>query len=240
MSSSTGAAKIKPGEPDGSEVREGANVMASVPVEVVYCPVCGQPKSKLREKLYGVPTCRRCIDGFTKRRSIAGVIDWIFLPFIFLVGTAFVVGMLSVIFEEMAANRPVALGLNLLSLFVPPIAFLMFCAKDGFSGYSPGKALCGLRAINADTGQSIGFLRSIARNLPPTLTLFLVLIVALQIRKGPRLGDGWAKSKVIWQKYADRTPFLSLGKGWVAEQADLQSTGVLQPEDGNPFRAPQG
>lgn len=214
--------------------------MASEPVEVVYCPVCRQPKSKLREKLYGVPTCRRCIDGFTKRRSIAGVIDWIVLPVVFFVGTVMATAVLRVLAEDLTANRPVALGLNLLSLFVPPAALLMFFAKDGFSGYSPGKALCGLRAINADTGQPIGFLRSIMRNVPPGVTIFLTLIVALQIRKGPRLGDGWAKSKVVWQKYADRAPFLSQGKTRVAEQLDFQSTGVTLPEDGNPFRAPQG
>jgi uncharacterized RDD family membrane protein YckC len=201
--------------------------------------VCGQPKSKLREQLYGVPTCRRCIDGFTKRRSIAGVIDWIVLPIVLLSGTGFAMGVLSVIVEDMGANRLVVLAFEMFSLLVPSAMFLLFCAKDGFSGYSPGKALCGLRAINANTGQPIGLLRSMMRNVPPGVTIFLTFIVALQIRKGPRLGDGWSKSKVIWQKYADRKPFLSRGKGWVAEQTDLQSTGVLQAEDGNPFRAPQ-
>lgn len=214
--------------------------MATEPVQVVYCPVCGQPKSKLREKLYGVPTCRRCIDGFAKRRSIAGVVDWIFLPIVFVMGTGFAVGVLSVFVEDMGANRLVVVALELFSLLVPLAAFLLFCAKDGFSGYSPGKALCGMRAIHAATGEPLGFLHSIARNIPPGFGLFLGLVIALQIRKGPRLGDGWAKSKVIWQKYADRTPFLSQGKTRVAEQTDLQSTGVTLPDDGNPFRAPQG
>lgn len=221
--------------------------MATGPIEVVYCPVCGQPKSKLRERLYGVPTCRRCIDGFTKRRSIAGVIDWIVLPIVLgtvtLNVSALLVLLVSRNIDDEGIDFPpsVVLAIVATAFVLPVLSFLLFCAKDGFSGYSPGKALCGLRAINTATGQPIGLLRSIMRNLPPTITLFLVLIVALQIRKGPRWGDGWAKSKVIWQKYAERTPFLSQGKGWVAEQTDVQTFGEALPVgDNNPYRAPLG
>jgi len=213
--------------------------MATEPVQVVYCPVCGQPKSKLAEKLYGVPTCRRCIDGFTKRRSIAGIIDWIVLPIVFAEGTGLLFAVISLLAEDWSANQLAAGILRAFSLLVTPLAFFAFCAKDGFSGYSLGKVLCGMRAIHQETGQPVGFFRSIARNFPPTAVFLLAFVIALQIRKGPRFGDGMAKSKVIWQKYADSKPFAHQGKTWVAEQTDMQPVGEPLPVgDTNPYRAP--
>ena len=84
-------------------------------------------------------------------------------------------------------------------------------AQDGFGGYSPGKWLCGVRVIDARTGAPIGVGASFKRNLPLLIPIVGQLIILIQMNKGPRLGDGWAHAKVIWNKYADKPLFRPSG-----------------------------
>lgn len=79
--------------------------------------------------------------------------------------------------------------------------------KDGFNGKSIGKAIFGLKVVNLKTNEPISFKSSFKRNLP-ILIPFVPLIVAFQLRKGTRMGDRWASSKVIWEKYKNTEPFM--------------------------------
>jgi len=168
------------------------------PVQQPYppqsCPLCGNTKHMGRKAklLYKQWVCKKCNSGFANRRQFAFFIDWL------LLNAATVVLVLGAGIH----NR---LETNLIAL----IATLIFFFKDGFTGTSPGKALMGVQAINIQTGRPADFGASFMRNLP-LLIPFMVIIVGFSLIKGQRIGDGWAKTRVIWKKYADRMPFASL------------------------------
>lgn len=89
----------------------------------------------------------------------------------------------------------------------------LYLFKESFNGLSPGKALFGLRVVDNVTGCPIGPVKSFLRTLP--LLLPLVPIICLfQIISGPRIGDGWAHTKVIWRR----------DSGQVIGQADVFNT----------------
>lgn len=155
------------------------------------CPLCGRTKPMRKAKeLYGQMVCKKCYYAFANRRQLAFAIDIILWHFIFF---AFIAGAGGVETESQAN------GMWYMSL-------LVFFMKDGFSGHSPGKAMLGVRALDESTGRPLGPGASFKRNLP-LLIPFMPLIVACQLCKGHRTGDGWSKAKVIWKKYKDHPVF---------------------------------
>jgi uncharacterized RDD family membrane protein YckC len=93
-------------------------------------------------------------------------------------------------------------GVFLLSIFF----WIIFFLKDGFSGYSIGKVICGIRTYHEPSGHPAGFLASFKRNfimIIPIIILFLII----DIKTGYRAGDKFAKTKIIWEKYKDKPPF---------------------------------
>jgi uncharacterized RDD family membrane protein YckC len=89
---------------------------------------------------------------------------------------------------------------------LPVLGYVAWLLKDGFHGHSFGKSLLGLQVVDIDTGQGAGFGASFKRNLP-MLIPFAPLVAAFQMSRGPRLGDGWANTRVVWKKYLGRGPF---------------------------------
>jgi hypothetical protein len=85
-------------------------------------------------------------------------------------------------------------GLVLLGYALLPI-------KDGFLGYSPGKFLLGVRTYSAESGSTAGPILSFVRNMVLYIP-FALLIAAVQLQKGPRIGDGIANTRVIWMKHS--------------------------------------
>lgn len=83
----------------------------------------------------------------------------------------------------------------------------IFCLKDGFGGYSPGKKLMGLQALDLESGKPVSFAQSFKRNLPTIIPL-IPLVMAFQISTGQRWGDRWAKTTVVWKKYDESPVFL--------------------------------
>ena len=65
------------------------------------------------------------------------------------------------------------------------VAFVM---KDGFSGQSPGKLLCGVQVVDAKTVEPIGFGASFVRNLP-LLIMSAPTHVALSLSLVPALSN---------------------------------------------------
>lgn len=228
--------------------------MTTEPNLVVCCPVCGQPKQKLAEKLYRVPICRQCSNEFTMLRCAAAVIDWVVLPPVLFFGVALAwlvpIGIaesttdIVVIDTDSGSDEPkptaVEIVLRASAWLIPILSYLLFCAKDGFSGYSPGKVWLELRVIDEETGKPIGFVQSIKRNVAPAAMCFLTAIAAVQLRYGPRVGDEIGKTKVIWRRYAGRRPFLCLIKARDGESITPPESAILPVEDNNPYRAPQG
>lgn len=155
-------------------------------------------------KLYDVPVCRKCSNGFASRRQLAYILDW--LGFVLLSSVVgFVMGLLfPEIFSPARVTTSVEDGAWIIFswVFMP----MVFACKDGFSGYSPGKWLCGVRVVDWDTREEISFGKSFKRNLVLIIPV-VPLLVALQLIKGRRSGDMWARTCVVWQQKAHRLPF---------------------------------
>jgi uncharacterized RDD family membrane protein YckC len=151
------------------------------------------------KELYGHLVCRKCYYGFANRRQFAFFLDavgWhlLMFPVGFAIGLTMAMSGASESEIESTAN---AVNYLLLPIF--------FC-KDCFSGHSLGKLICGVRVIDETTGQPCGIGASFKRNLPLIVPL-MPLVVASQLCKGHRTGDGWSKSKVIWKKHAGHPVF---------------------------------
>ena len=64
----------------------------------------------------------------------------------------------------------------------------------------------GLQVVDSVSREPIGFEQSFRRNLGLIIPI-VPLIIASQMRRGPRCGDHWAGTTVIWKKYGDKAPF---------------------------------
>ena len=164
------------------------------PEELSTCPICERSDGTRRMKrLYGMLVCRRCWGWFANRREIAYVIDYACYLILFL--------LLPLLLLPVELLGDAFMFVN---LFV--ILPLLFACKDGFSGQSPGKWLLGVRVVDNDTLEPIGFKQSLKRNLILIIPLAWLLI-EFQLLKGDRSGDKWANTRVILKKYAHRAPF---------------------------------
>jgi len=182
--------------------------------------------------LYGAEVCRKCYYGFANRRQAAWVIDAICF--------AIITQLLALPVDHVCA----ALGLGFavafsLGLLIGITMALVFAVKDGFAGHSLGKKLFGVQVVDRTTLDPIGFTRSFKRNWPlaiPYLSLIFVLIAVFQMVKGPRIGDGMAKTKVIWKKHR-RTKVFSPDEPY-CEQCSYDLRGNVSgicPECGQPI-----
>ncbi|MFB3851398.1 MAG: RDD family protein [Acidobacteriota bacterium] len=150
------------------------------------CPLCGRDKHM--KLLYGHLVCRKCYYAFASRRQLAFAVD--------IILWVFCLGIIS--FLEGLSEETIRVLVYLL--------FPIFCLKDGFSGFSPGKKMMGVQVVDEIIGKPVGFDPSFKRNLPLIIPL-MPLIVAFELPKGKRIGDGWARTRVIWKKYKDKAPF---------------------------------
>ena len=199
--------------------------------DAAICTICRIRPIREKKKFlfYGIHVCRKCLYRFANRRQAAFVVDSIAWSLV----TLLLAGLIGLIVSGWMVPEAVGLAFS----FLGSILFLM---KDGFSGQSPGKLLCGVQVVDAKSMEPIGFGASFVRNLP-ILILFMptylirvlghlataaairpvliagsfsilfwiigLLIIALRLVKGPRWGDGWAGTKVVWKEYAHRVPF---------------------------------
>ncbi len=160
------------------------------------CPLCekSEQAEQLPKKLYGQGVCRRCYNTFATKRELAFLLDVLVIN-----GLIFLVGLALIRSGALHPSLRTSLGWQGLS-------WLFLTLKDGFNGHSPGKVRFGLQVVDASTGQPAGFRASFKRNLPLLLPV-VPLVVALQLRRGKRLGDEWAGTRVIWKAYQEKAPF---------------------------------
>lgn len=192
----------------------------SIP-EAVQCPICDRDiaASKCR-KLYDLLVCRKCSHAFANRRQFGWILDWIVLFFLsILIGI--VIGL---IYDQMVGqSQDESLVEEIFWLVFSWIILpMIFAAKDGFRGYSTGKWVCGVRVVDWNTREPIGFLQSFKRNLPLIIPV-VPLVVAFQLIRGRRLGDKWANTAVVWMKHAHRRPFEP--RGYICTRCGYDLTG---------------
>ena len=99
--------------------------------------------------------------------------------------------------------------------------------------------MCGVQVLDEDSGEAGSWLHSLKRNLP-TLIPIVPLVIAVQLSKGPRLGDGWANTKVIWKRYRDHPVFTGAALPMEEEiGSDYTRPDEVPAQDGsNPFTPP--
>lgn len=204
------------------------------------CPVCQKEvKAKRFKPLYELLVCKKCVHGFVNRRQIAYIVDAIVFQVIY--GIAYTLFADFVLRPAPGGPQGLAFGDLTDMVFGWVVGPLMFAFKDGFSGMSPGKRLFGVQVVDATTLEPISFRESFKRNVVLMIP-FVAVIIALRMIKGPRLGDRWANTKVVWRKYAHRPPFDPRGVHCVGCGYDLTgNVSGICPECGRPIdRAPSG
>ena len=181
------------------------------------CPLCTQALGGSEKLLYNYRVCEKCHQDFALRRVLANFLDQMLLSFAgFILGFGIIFAAAIIGGVAGAATGNEEFG-GRLAVFVWVLMLLvaMFfaIAKDGFGGYSPVKYVMGLRVIDSTTGRPAGFLDAFKRNLNLNIPFMpLYVLIQLMTRDGIRMGDKWARTKVIWKKYADLDPFLPLNE----------------------------
>ena len=201
------------------------------------CPLCHLRPVKEKLKLYETPVCKKCYYGFANRRQFAYLIDMIILQLLSIfVGFAAGLVLAAVIEELSEAQARVASIFFMLMGFGVGVAYGI---KDGFGGKSIGKFICRVTCMNEDTYQTAGFGASFLRNLLLNIPLFPFVVLCM-MNKGHRPGDGFARTRVIWDKYRDNPVFNPLPVGSATAISGFSdSERMPMPVDSNnPYQPP--
>jgi uncharacterized RDD family membrane protein YckC len=181
------------------------------------CPLCNSPLELSTKVLYNFRVCEKCHQDFALRRVLANFLDQMLLSFAgFILGFVIIIAAAIIGGVAGAATGNEDFG-GRLAVFVWVLMLLVVVffaiAEDGFSGYSPMKYVMGLQVIDSTTGRPAGFLDAFKRNLALNIP-FMPLYALFQLmgKDGIRVGDRWARTKVVWKKYADLDPFLPLNE----------------------------
>ena len=199
---------------------------------LLACSICNEPLARAEKRLYGYNVCDRCYSDFATKRAFAYLVDMLlwtvvsiplgFLIFVFS-------GISGVIVAGVTKSDNQATGAFMFVFVLGILASIVIVlSRDGFKGHSPAKAMFGLQVIDDRTGRPINFWDSIQRNLPLSIPL-MPLYVAYQIfqQDGRRMGDGWARTKVIWKAHRDRPPFFSRQE--IQAQLAAKAAGTKSP-----------
>jgi uncharacterized RDD family membrane protein YckC len=200
------------------------------------CPLCSDESvlRRSRKRLYGHEVCTKCVNRFANRRQLAWILDVVLFRI-----AAFAAGIgLGLFLVAVHMDIEATLDTIYWPLLIGELA--VFICKDGFNGYSPGKVICGVQVLDIETGVPVGFGVSFKRNLP-TLIPFMPLVIAYQVIKGRRTGDKWARTKVIWNRYAGN-PVFAVGPQAEQSPQAFAPAAQIEPveETNNPYQAPRG
>jgi uncharacterized RDD family membrane protein YckC len=205
------------------------------------CPLCRRDTYMNKPgTLYGYAVCKKCINGFANRRQIAWVVD-VLLIRVTVFAVTFALGVaigIIIVTSGGQVDEPVIRVLTMVDWGFVGLGLLLVAAKDGFGGYSPGKRLLGVHVVNENSGQPIGFGQSMARNWPALIPI-MPIVIAVQMLKGKRVGDGMAGTRVIWDRHAD-SPVFAVGQPPSPPGLDQfalpQAAGM---QTSNPYQSPR-
>lgn len=213
---------------NGNAMRQGPEPNAN------DCPLCARLVAAAGPRLYGVAVCRGCSRRFAARRSAAAILDMLLFYLLLpgaCVGLSYAIAVYWPFTRGGLIDALVVLAIVVVCLaaMIPP---LLYFAKDGCAGYSPGKWLCGLRVVDARTGRPIGVAQSSLRNMLLGCVPPLGLLMFGQVRRGPRWGDALANTRVVWTRYADSPVFQGQRFAHSARQAAPAETSVNEIHQG--------
>lgn len=205
--------------------------------EQLACQICARPINANKPKrLFGCVVCKKCRNRFISRRQLAYVVDSTAYAVLTYVVMTIAVWFLGVLFVPGAGPQTsIEVTVFILSWLVLPF---LFSFKDGFSGVSLGKWLFDLQVVDRESREPIGFWQSLKRNVWLMIPI-VPLVIALQLSHGPRPGDGYANTAVIWRKYRNLPPFNP--RGFVCLACGYDLTGNVTgrcPECGREFSFP--
>jgi len=202
------------------------------------CPLC-QERPTWKKSIYGHAVCKKCFYRFANRRQLGYLVD----SLVFIIPMAIVVFTIDWLILMAGASATVMYLLNL------PVAVGLACLfylKDGFNGQSLGKRLCDIQVLDNQTDAPIGFGQSFKRHVVflwssipfvgRIVGLVLVIVAAVQVGKGPRIGDRFANTRAIWKRFAHSPVFGGNALRCEKCEYDLQGnvSGVC-PECGQPL-----
>lgn len=175
--------------------------------QVGVCQLCHQ-RPAWKKPLYGHPVCKKCYYKFANRRQLAYLVDSLLFALV-SVPLGYLIGL------QLADRVASDLMMELISMPVGLLFNCLFIMKDGFNGQSPGRRLTDVQVLDDASGRPISFGQSFKRNaillvgVIPVVggfaLLIVVIIIAIQLNRGYRMGDRFAKTRVIWKRYA-RSP----------------------------------
>ncbi len=121
------------------------------------------------------------------KRFLAAIFDLIIIPII-----------LGVVAGLLLFAAPV--GLRNIILIV--VNILWMTVKDlMWEGAAPGKKMASIKVVSTETGQKItiaqAFIRNILLIIPFVLVIGYIIEIIMLAAKGERLGDKWAKTRVV-------------------------------------------
>lgn len=160
------------------------------------CTLCGSLVGRFEDSLYDRLVCRACRRGFINRRILASFIDYVL-----------VLGAMAV-FAGRTRSWMTGAAAIAVEVLAPPVVLLILVLRDGIGGRSPGKWLLGLTVIRADNGRTAGLTESVKRNLI-LLVPGMIYYLPFTLGRGLRIGDRWANTRVIWNRYRLRPPFVA-------------------------------
>jgi uncharacterized RDD family membrane protein YckC len=158
-----------------------------------------------KKTIYGHPVCKKCFYAFANRRQGAYMVDGILVT---LVNVAISIPLT----DWLRHQRYPSLQTEIISTVAAIPVLCLFMLKDGFNGRSPGKYVSNIQAVDDASGQPISFGQSFKRYWFLLFGIFpyfggliaaiFVIIAGFQLAKGYRIGDRFARTRVIWMKYA--------------------------------------
>lgn len=131
------------------------------------------------------------------RRAVAYTIDaTITCALLSMPCVAIVLGMI-ISPEPDQLSGPAAILIACSFLVAVPLGFGYFLLRDGLRAGSPGKRICGLRVVDARTGEPCRLLQSVVRNLLLIAIGAVDLLVPFFRSDGRRIGDTVAGTVVV-------------------------------------------
>jgi hypothetical protein len=227
------------------------------------CPLCDR-EIKKPKVVYGHAICKKCWAGYINRRQVAYVIDTLVIVAAMLL-TGYVSRLLfgtEIIWLQFCAGvllNAYWLGRDGLNGRSPGKVCMNLEVVDGSSGAAIGWTQAFLRnwplAVSTVVIVVAQFLQLVDTRGENVLVLFplalsgfgvllgmiTVLIIAIQMNNGPRWGDGFADTRVIWRRYADSpvfNPAVAESGAMAPEFAPAMRGGPIESAN-DPYRAPR-